>query len=164
MTLTMRSVLTSALARLRWLLDAVAALLLAAVLLITGARVVARYLLGQSMPWSEELTRLLFIWLVLIGAAGARHLRIDVVPVRLGHGTARLCLEIAIAALSVGVLLLLVWKGFGLIALTAFDRYTALDLSLQYLYWSLVVGGVLWIVITLLALIESRRDDPGGDP
>jgi TRAP-type transport system small permease protein len=158
----MRSALTFALARLRRLLDAVAALLLAAVLLITGARVVARYLLGQAMPWSEELTRLLFIWLILIGAARATHLRIDMVPVMLGRGTARLCLEIAVAALSVAVLVLLVWKGFGLIALTAFDRYTALDLSLQYLYWSLIVGGGLWIVTTVLALLESRNDKPGG--
>jgi TRAP-type transport system small permease protein len=158
----MRSALTFALARLRRLLDAVAALLLAAVLLITGARVVARYVLGQAMPWSEELTRLLFIWLILIGAARATHLRIDMVPVMLGRGTARLCLEIAVAALSVAVLVLLVWKGFGLIALTAFDRYTALDLSLQYLYWSLIVGGGLWIVTTVLALLESRDDKPGG--
>ena len=160
----MRSALTSALVRLRRLLDAVAALLLAAVLLITGVRVVARYLIGQSMPWSEELTRLLFIWLVLIGAARARHLRIDMVPAMLGRGAARLWLEIAVAALSVGVLVLLVWKGFGLIALTAFDRYTALDLSLQYLYWSLIVGGGLWIVTTVLALLEPRHDDPGGNP
>jgi TRAP-type transport system small permease protein len=158
----MRSALTFALARLRRLLDAVAALLLAAVLLITGARVVARYLLGQAMPWSEELTRLLFIWLILIGAARATHLRIDMVPVMLGRGTARLCLEIAVAALSVAVLVLLVWKGFGLIALTAFDRYTALNLSLQYLYWSLIVGGGLWIVTTVLALLQSRNDKPGG--
>lgn len=159
----MRSALTFALDRLRRLLDAVAALLLAAVLLITGARVVARYLLGQSMPWSEELTRLLFIWLVLIGAARATHLRIDMVPVMLGRGTARLVLEIAVAALSVAVLVLLVWKGFGLIALTAFDRYTALDLSLQYLYWSLIVGGGLWIVTTVLSLLEARHGDRGGD-
>lgn len=158
----MRSALTSVLVWLRRLLDAVAALLLAAVLLITGARVVARYVLGQAMPWSEELTRLLFIWLILIGAARATHLRIDMVPVMLGRGTARLLLEIAVAGLSVGVLVLLVWKGFGLLALTAFDRYTALDLSLQYLYWSLIVGGGLWIVTTVLALLESRDDKPGG--
>jgi TRAP-type transport system small permease protein len=158
-----RSALTFALVRLRRVLDAVAALLLAAVLLITGARVVARYLLGQSMPWSEELTRLLFIWLILIGAARATHLRIEVVPVMLGRGTARLGLEIAVAALSVAVLALLVWKGFGLIALTAFDRYTALDLSLQYLYWSLIVGGSLWIITTVLALLVSQYGDSEGD-
>lgn len=160
----MRPLLLSALRWLRRLLDAVAALLLAAVLLITGARVVARYLLGQSMPWSEELTRLLFIWLVLIGAAGARHLRIDMVPVRLGHGAARRRLEIGVAVLSVGMLALLVWKGFGLIALTAYDRYTALDVSLQYLYLSLIVGGGLWIVTTLLSLLEPQPDEPSGEP
>lgn len=140
---------------LRRLLDAAAALLLAGVVLVAGARVVARYLLGESMPWSEELTRLLFVWLVLIGATRTAHLRIDFVPNMLAP-RARRALEVAIAALSVGLLGLLIWKGFGLIRLTIYDRYTALDLSLQYLYWSLIVGGGLWIATTLLSLVAPE--------
>ncbi|QPC42708.1 TRAP transporter small permease subunit [Kaustia mangrovi] len=65
---------------------------------------------------------------------------------------ARRGLELATAALSVGLIGLMIWKGLGLIRLTAYDRYTALDLSLQYLYWSLVVGGGLWIVTTVIAV------------
>lgn len=141
---------------LRRLLDAAAALLLAGVLLIAGARVAGRYLLGESLPWSEELTRLLFVWLVLIGASRANHMRIDFIPDLL-RGRARRCLELVVAALSVGLLGLLVWKAFGLIKLTTYDRYTALDLSLQYLYWSLIVGGGLWIATTLLALLDPER-------
>lgn len=150
----MHALLSSVLPWLRRLLDAVAALLLLSVLGVTVARVAARYLLGESMPWSEELTRLLFIWLILIGASRARHLRIDMVPDLLGRGWARFCLELAVAVLSVGLLGLIIWKGFGLIALTVYDRYTALDLSLQYLYWSLIVGGGLWILMTLFDLLE----------
>lgn len=157
----MRLLLQSGLRWLRRLLDAVAAGLLAAVLLVAVARVVARYLLDVSMPWSEELTRLLFIWLIMIGAARTSHLRIDVVPELLGRGRARLFLEIAVALLSVGLLGLLVWKGFGLIALTTYDRYTALDLSLQYLYWSLILGGGLWIATTLLAFLDRTEPEEG---
>ncbi len=152
-------------AGLRWLrrlLDAAAALLLASVLLVTAARVVARYLLGESMPWSEELTRLLFVWLVMIGAARCSHLRIDMLPGALGQGAARLALEAVVAVLSVGLLGLLIWKGFGLIALTAYDRYTALDLSLQYLYWSLIVGAGLWILTTLVGLLEQIEEAAGA--
>ncbi|MEX0758224.1 MAG: TRAP transporter small permease subunit [Tistlia sp.] len=156
--------LASATLWLRRLLDAAAALLLASVLAVTVARVVARYLLGVSMPWSEELTRLLFVWLVLIGASRTTHLRIDILPERLGRGGARRVLEVAVALLSVGLLGLLIWKAFGLIALTVYDRYTALDLSLQYLYWSLVIGGGLWIVTTLLAFLERSRPPDGPGP
>lgn len=143
---------------IRWLqrlLDAVAALLLTAILTVTTARVVGRYVLDEALPWSEELTRLLFVWLVLIGAARCAHLRIDILPAALGS-RARIWLEGAVAALSVGLLGLLIWKGLGLIELTTYDRYTALDLSIQYLYWSLVVGGGLWIATILLGMLRPR--------
>jgi TRAP-type C4-dicarboxylate transport system permease small subunit len=65
-------------------LDWIAAALLLAILCITTARVAGRYLFGLSFPWSEELTRLLFIWLVLIGAARARHMSIDILPIAAG--------------------------------------------------------------------------------
>lgn len=149
----MAGAITTGIRWLQRLLDAVAALLLSGILVVTAARVVGRYVLDEAMPWSEELTRLLFVWLVLIGAARCAHLRVDLLSAALGPRAGR-WLEGAIAALSVGLLGLLVWKGLGLIELTTYDRYTALDLSLQYLYWSLVVGGGLWIATTLLALLR----------
>jgi len=134
------------------LLDIAAALLLLAVLAVTCAQVAARYLLGVPMPWGEELTRLLFVWLVLIAASRARHMRIDLVTDRARPGVARVLRWVA-AALAAGLLGLLAWKGLGLIELTAYDRYTALGLSLQYLYAAIVVGAALWIVTTLLDLV-----------
>jgi TRAP-type C4-dicarboxylate transport system permease small subunit len=104
------------------------------------------------MPWGEELTRLLFVWLVLIAASRARHMRIDLVTDRARPGVARVLRWVA-AALAAGLLGLLAWKGLGLIELTAYDRYTALGLSLQYLYAAIVVGAALWIVTTLLDLV-----------
>lgn len=141
---------------LQRLLDAVAGLLLAGILLVTAARVVARYVLGEAMPWSEELTRLLFVWLVLIGAARCAHLQVDIVSHALAP-RARRRLEIAVAVISVGLLGLLMWKGLGLIELTAYDRYTALDLSLQYLYWSLIVGGGFWIVTIVISALRPAK-------
>ncbi|QPC42707.1 TRAP transporter small permease subunit [Kaustia mangrovi] len=73
----MRQAVSTAIRWLERLLDAAAALLLVGVLAVTAARVVSRYLIGEALPWSEELTRLLFVWLVLIGAARCAHLRVD---------------------------------------------------------------------------------------
>lgn len=139
-------------------LDWAAALLLLAILAVTAARVVGRYVLGAGMPWSEELTRLLFIWLVLIGAARTRHMAIDLLPnvwPRVAVG-----LKLFAAALGVGLLALLVRQALVLVELTAFDRFTALGVSVQYLYWAVVVGGSLWIALTLAGLVWS---DPDAD-
>jgi TRAP-type C4-dicarboxylate transport system permease small subunit len=61
------------------LLDVAAALLLLAVLAIILAQIVARYVIGVSMPWSEELSRLLFVWLILIAAAHTQHIKVSLV-------------------------------------------------------------------------------------
>jgi TRAP-type transport system small permease protein len=138
-------------------LDWAAALLLLAILAVTAARVVGRYVLGAGMPWSEELTRLLFIWLVLIGAARTRHMAIDLLPSvsrpRMAAG-----LKLFAAALGIGLLALMVRQALVLVELTTFDRFTALGVSVQYLYWAVVVGGSLWIVLTLAGLVWSDSE------
>lgn len=139
-------------------LDWAAALLLLAILAVTSARVFGRYVLGAGLPWSEELTRLLFIWLVLVGAARTRHMAIDLLPnlwPRVAVG-----LKLFAAALGVGLLALLVRQALVLVELTALDRFTALGVSVQYLYWAVVVGGSLWIVLTLAGLVWP---DPDAD-
>lgn len=128
--------------------DAVAALLLVAILGVAFARVIGRYLLGQGMPWSEELTRLLFIWLIFIGASRASHMRIDLLPAALAPCWRRM-LELGSAILSAALLAILAWYGIGMVQLTAQDHFTALGLSVQYMYWAAVLGAVLWIVLLL---------------
>jgi TRAP-type transport system small permease protein len=156
----MRAALAAAVGGLARALDAAAALLLLAVLVVTAARVAGRYLLGLPMPWSEELTRLLFVWLVMLGAARASHMRIELLQARLAAGPRR-ALEIAIAVLSLGLLALLVRYGYAMVELTTYDRFTALGVSVQYLYASVVVGGALWIVLLLAAtFLPDQRATP----
>ncbi|WGF87948.1 TRAP transporter small permease [Marinivivus vitaminiproducens] len=141
------------------LLDALAALLLVAVLVVTTTQVVARYVLGLATPWSEELTRLLFIWLVFIGASRARHMNIDILPSALAPRSAR-TLQIGSALFGAALVAFLAVYGLGLVDLTAYDRFTALGISVQYLYWALVVGGVLWIVLGLADVLMAPADEP----
>jgi TRAP-type C4-dicarboxylate transport system permease small subunit len=144
----------AAVALLRRALDLAAALLLVAVLGVATAQVAARYLLGVPMPWGEELTRLLFVWLVLLAAARATHMRIDLLPDALSP-RARRGLGLVQAALAVFLLLVLAWHGRALVELTAYDRYTALEVSVQWLYWAVVVGCGLWALMTLLDAIAG---------
>lgn len=144
------------------LLDALAAVLLVAVLTVTAIQVIARYLLGLATPWSEELTRLLFIWLVFIGASRAHHMNIDILPNALAPRSAR-ALQIGSALFGAALVAFLAVYGLGLVDLTAYDRFTALGISVQYLYWALVVGGVLWIVLGLAAVFVAPPDEPAAE-
>jgi TRAP-type transport system small permease protein len=149
----------TAVALLRRGLDWVAALLLLAILVITAARVAGRYLFGVGLPWSEELTRLLFVWLILATAARTRHMSIDLLADASGPRI-RAILRIFTALVSVGVLGLLAYQALALVELTAFDTFTALGVSVQYLYWAVVVGCCLWIaqILARFAWPESEPD------
>jgi hypothetical protein len=71
----------------RWVDGAVIALF-AATLVLVNVQIVCRFVLSISVPWTEEVSRLLFIWLAYLGAAiGLREgtlIVIDTVPELLG--------------------------------------------------------------------------------
>jgi TRAP-type C4-dicarboxylate transport system permease small subunit len=137
--------------------DVVAAVLLAVVTLLVTAQVLVRYALGGSLVWSEELTRLLFVWMVLIGAASAAPMRVELfvdrMPRRLG-AFFRLLGELVVMALTV----VLVYGAWGMMDLTAFDTYTALGISIRWLYLALLVGGGLWLLRSLATLVRHARE------
>lgn len=54
----------------RWLLRAIALLVLAQVFVV-GLQVVARHVLHQPFPWTEEIARLLLVWLMCVGGVMA---------------------------------------------------------------------------------------------
>lgn len=145
---------------LRRVLDATAALLLLLLLGLTSSQVAFRYIFGISMPWTEELTRLLFVWLVLVAASRTRHMNIDVVAGLIPPGRSRRGFEIGIALVGIAILAVLIRYSFGLLEIVAYDRYTALGISVQYLYWAVIVGSGLWIVTSIAELFVDSTQEP----
>jgi TRAP-type transport system small permease protein len=70
------------------LLDHLAALLFAGTLLLVAVQIVCRFVLSLSVPWTEEVSRLVFVWLAFIGASlGVREgsmIVIDTLPLAIG--------------------------------------------------------------------------------
>lgn len=136
--------------------DVVAAVVLAAITLLVVAQVIVRYVLGGSLAWSEELTRLLFVWMVLVAASRAEPMRIDqlvlALPRRIGT-LIQLIGELLVAALTVYLMV----GAWGMMDLTEFDSYIALGISVQFLYCALLVGGGLWLLRSLAAVLAHAR-------
>jgi len=63
------------------MLDYTLAGLFAATIVVVLLQVVSRYLLDNSLTWTEELSRYLFAWIIFLGAAlGLRdqsHIKVD---------------------------------------------------------------------------------------
>jgi TRAP-type transport system small permease protein len=79
----------------RWAEWAMAAAL-AVMVVMVFANAAGRYLLGQGIALSEELSRLAFVWLIMIGAVVAvrerAHIGMDFVVLRLTPRAQRVCL------------------------------------------------------------------------
>jgi TRAP-type transport system small permease protein len=77
------------------LVEKLMALALGLIVLLVFSNVVGRYALGTSFAGAEELSRLLFVWLVFLGAIltlrRRAHLGVELVQARLPRGARKVC-------------------------------------------------------------------------
>ncbi|HEX6145118.1 MAG TPA: TRAP transporter small permease subunit [Geminicoccaceae bacterium] len=141
----------------RRVLDGVIGTLLIAIVLITLAQVIARYLVMSSLVWSEELNRLLHLWLVMLAAAKASHLRIGLLGERLG-GRIRTALDLGASLLSLALLALMIRGALRLAELTRFDMFTGLQVSMRWMFMAFVAGAAVWMLrIVVAGALALRR-------
>lgn len=136
---------------------------LAITVFLVFMQVVMRYVFHNSLSWSEELARYLFLWQIWLGASYAAkkraHLRIeaflDLVPSGMRRGVEFLAL-----LLWFGFSLFLAWKGSEL-AMILFKRgqvSPAMRMPMGYAYASVPVGAALMavrLVEQIYAFIKS---------
>ncbi len=91
------------------------------VIVLTIAQVLSRYLMKFPIAFSEELARILFIWISFLGAAMVmkddEHIRLDVIMEKLSAQAARrlkIFIQLLISAFSI----ITAWKGIYLITIT----------------------------------------------
>ncbi|MGO2054762.1 MAG: TRAP transporter small permease, partial [Halomonadaceae bacterium] len=101
----------------RWLtlaMEHLIAALLVALIVSVSVNVVGRAVFNNSVPWADELARMLFIWLIFIGAAAAfaryEHIAVDILVRRLAPRAAHMLylLQHVIITLLMGVI---IWGG-----------------------------------------------------
>ena len=122
--------------------------------------VFSRYVMARTFTWYDEIARLLFAWIVFLGAAvGVRrsahfrlHLLVDRFPPALRRAT-----EVVGVLVLMGFGLLLIQQGWKLVELGQFQRTPVMGLSKQYVYASVPAGGVLIILYSLPHLWRALR-------
>ncbi|HEU0153738.1 MAG TPA: TRAP transporter small permease [Arenimonas sp.] len=106
--------------RLHRVEDALLAILLGALLLLSVAQIGLRLVFDSGLDWAEPVSRAGVLWLALLGALGAtrtgKHIAIDALPRALPAGAHRPLWAIAQVAAAI-VALWLAWLGVGLVAL-----------------------------------------------
>ena len=136
--------------------DLLAAVLLFVITFLVTAQVLVRYALGGSLVWSEELTRLLFVWMVLVAAITAPRMQVDflvdLLPPRL-----RAFQRILVEFVVMGLTIVLIQGAWGMRDLRQFDTYIAGGLSVSWLYLALCLAGFAWLLRSLATVVAHWR-------
>jgi len=138
-------------------------LLLTVMVIAVLWQVFSRYVLNSPNSYTEELSRYLFIWIGILGAAYASgqqsHLAIDILPPKL-EGKNRITLRIGINILIILFSLAVLVIGGGNLVYVNYDlgqTSAALDLPLSYVYMVLPLSGVLVIGYKINEIIHSKK-------
>lgn len=142
--------------------------LIFAMSIIIFVQVIARYVFGNSLTWSEELARYLFIWLVYFSvsftARRQKHIRIDA-AINLYPKGFRPILEIIseiivlafsvfIAVTGVTVFHKIAWSG---------QMSPAIGLPMQFVYAAPMVGMALTAIRQLQCILQKIKELSNGE-
>ena len=155
--------------RLGDLVESIAGVLLALVVVIVLLQVFGRYILQISLSWPEELARYVLVWLMIFGVAAAAASRSQIVVdtlLELVPASVRRALEALSALAGLVAVALLVWTSQPLITGPA-GRSTspATGIPSFWIYLAVPVGGALLVLFALAELAEIlRRKHPAPRP
>lgn len=124
--------------------------------------VVMRYFFGAPPMWGEELPKLLFVWMIFVGAGFAylagTNIRMTVLIDRVPRGPRRM-IELVMHLLVVAMLLLILWYSVPIYQLTSNFTSLATGLSEGWKFLALPVGASLLLLNEFYRIWRILRGD-----
>ncbi len=134
--------------------------IMAAVVIYT---VFQRYLLGRTPYWSEELPRLLLIWMAFLGAVAAAvhggHLSAGLLPLLVRGERALRLLALVRLTLTVLFSIVMIKASFDLALLTSGQLTAALQISASWAYAACAVGFAGLAIVSISAMLTNKQPE-----
>lgn len=130
-------------------------------------QVISRYILPVPFPWTEELSRLTFVWFAFLGATmtlvNNGHLGVDYLFRKCNEKT-KWVFEIITWVVIIAFSLLMLYSGISIVQIVAKQKTAIFRISLAYSYLAIPAAGFLFTLYALLNLIRTcmfkwRRDN-----
>jgi|Cm827metagenome_2_1110796.scaffolds.fasta_scaffold03920_4 TRAP-type C4-dicarboxylate transport system permease small subunit len=153
--------------------EVVCVIMLAAVTVLIGAGVFCRYVLKNSLPWSDELARYCFIYSVFVGMGLAvrenGNMKIDILELSIPKIKPFLC--VVQDVIYFAFLLYVIPPGIDILQKFATNPQTspAMKIPMQFVYVSFLIG----VILAIFRLVEKyyikgkayliRKKQEGGD-
>ena len=155
----------------RWLENALLALMLGSLILLSAGQILLRNLFDFGFPWTDPLLKMLVLWVGVLGAVAAsrenKHIAIDVLS-RILTGRALAALQMVVAFFTFIICALLAWYCYEFVLI----EYAWSDVELAGLpswFWQSVLpvgfGLIAWryLVLAVEKVVEVlAHKSPGG--
>lgn len=132
--------------------------LISAMVIIVFLQVIFRFVIRSSLPWSEELSRYLMVWITFLGSSIAvkrkSHIGVEAV-VSLFPGMLKRLTAIFVSASLCFFFGFMVLYGEKILRTVRFQLSPAMEISMAIPYSALMTGGVLMLLHSLLQLAEE---------
>jgi TRAP-type transport system small permease protein len=136
-------------------------------IVVTLAQVVFRYVVAAPLPWSEELARYCFVWIVFLGGAVGLsrgiHLGVDLfvntLPARL-----RRRIDALTSALIAGFAVTVIYASLPVLNMNMFQRSPALGVQMSYIYFAIPLSmGLIFLICAerVLRFLFSKQEKEG---
>ena len=141
----------------------VLAISLAFTTLLIFVQVIMRYVFNNSLSWSEELARYIFIWQIWWGTSISmkhkEHISMDMLRNAL-HGKAKVCLQIFANLILLAFCVWLVINGWALVSsmMSRNTRSVALRIPMWIIYSSLPFSQLMVALRLIGHLAENFKD------
>ncbi len=131
---------------------------------VTLAQVVFRYVLAAPLPWSEELARYCFVWIVFLGGAigleRGIHLGVDLfvnlLPPKLRTG-----LDISSSVMIGCFAAAVIYASFPVIEMNMLQRSPAMGVQMSWIYIAIPTSMALIFLISVERIANILRDRAG---
>lgn len=125
--------------------------------------VIMRYFFGAPPMWGEELPKLLFVWMIFVGAGFAylsgANIRMTVLIDRVPKKP-RIIIELIMHVIVVAMLLVILWYSVPIYQLTRNFDSLATGLSEGWKYLALPIGACLLLINEFIRIARILRGQP----
>lgn len=134
---------------------AVLIMILSVMLAVGTMQVIWRYALQQSLSWSEEMMRYLYVWATMLGVSAAIRRKsfacidsfLDFTGRKIPR--AKLMMQVVSIAVQIFVFALMIIYGFQFMMRGALQSSPSLPIPMSCVYAAFPVGGILGVIFTI---------------
>ena len=121
-------------------------------------QVLIRFVFKFPIPWTEEVSRIVFVYTIFIGATIAvrekTHINVDFLLVMLPPGVARWVSRVGTTLVAI-FLAFVTWQGIVFVRATGVQMTPVMQLPFRHLYLIIPVSGGIMLLYLILGVVDE---------